>query len=353
MNRIQVACWLTVTLHLGCSGKLVVDESQGAAGTDGTAASFAGGSESTGGNGGSEGEPACMSIVSRGYPCEQEGRECAMTVVDCSGADSQAIYGVYRCTDGAWVLISEPTEVEVDAADWCDNEFGESVATGGTGGAAGAGAGGSSPVAPPGCEGTITFADPVVDAAVRMSLPGDVENITHEDIWLFDTLDLEGGVSDLSGVECLTGLTFVKIQHAEITDLGPLSGLELLTFLGLSYNQITDLEPLRGLETLQKLYVEGNPISDLGPLAGLTALTHLAAGRSQVSDLSPLENLTALEWVYMYAAEVTDLTPLVDNPGIGSDDEVNVNGNPIDCEAQAANIQELEDREVRLVHPCD
>jgi hypothetical protein len=206
---------------------------------------------------------------------------------------------------------------------------------------------------PPGCEGTITFTDPVLDAAVRSALPDDVGDITHEDIWLFDTLDLEGGVASLDGLECLTGLSFIKIQRAEITNVEPLSGLKLLTFLGLSYNKITDLEPLRSLDTLQKLYVEGNPISDLGPVAALTNLTHISAGTSDVSDLTPLENLTELQWVYMYNAEVTDLTPLVDNPGIGSDDEVNINGNPIDCEAQAANIQELLDRDVKLVHGCD
>jgi hypothetical protein len=237
-----------------------------------------------------------------------------------------------------------------------------SIRTGGTGGGGNGGQGAETstggkirPDAPPGCEGTITFTDPVLDAAVRRVLSEDVGDITHDDIWLFDTLELEGGVASLEGVECLTGLDFIKIQHAQISDLSPLAQLELLTFLGLSYNEITNLEPLRSLDTLTKLYVEGNPISDLGPIASLTALTHLSAGNSQVSDLSPLENLTELEWLSMYNAEVTDLTPLVNNPGIGAEgdeDTVNLNGNPIDCDEQAANIQELEDRGVNLSGLC-
>jgi hypothetical protein len=62
-----------------------------------------------------------------------------------------------------------------------------------------------------------------------------------------------------------------------------------------------------------------------------------------------------LEWLSMYNAEVTDLTPLVNNPGIGAEgdeDTVNLNGNPIDCDEQAANIQELEDRGVNLSGLC-
>jgi internalin A len=54
----------------------------------------------------------------------------------------------------------------------------------------------------------------------------------------------------------------------------------------------------------------------------------------------------------MVQAAVGDLSPLVANPGVGAGDTINLPGNPIDCAAQAANIQALRDRGVDLRVDC-
>ena len=50
--------------------------------------------------------------------------------------------------------------------------------------------------------------------------------------------------------------------------------------------------------------------------------------------------------------DIGDLTPLVANPGLGAGDAVYLGGNPIDCAAQAANIEALRSRGVQLDLDC-
>ena len=59
-----------------------------------------------------------------------------------------------------------------------------------------------------------------------------------------------------------------------------------------------------------------------------------------------------LHRVRLYLNQVSDLSPLVANSGIGDGDEVGLSSNPIDCTAQADNIQALRDRGVSLSSPC-
>jgi len=52
------------------------------------------------------------------------------------------------------------------------------------------------------------------------------------------------GISDLTGLEYATNLTWLDLNHNQISDLSPLAGLTNLTQLGLWSNQISDLSPL-------------------------------------------------------------------------------------------------------------
>jgi hypothetical protein len=52
--------------------------------------------------------------------------------------------------------------------------------------------------------------------------------------------------------------------------------------------------------------------------------------------------------------QISDISPLVDNPGIETDDDVDITNNQLDCEDPDTleAIQTLEDRGVLLEHDC-
>ena len=105
----------------------------------------------------------------------------------------------------------------------------------------------------------------------------------------------EANISDLTGLEFATNLTWLLLASNSIADVSPLAGLTNLRVLDLSYNMIVDVSPLSGLTNLTQLFLHGNAIADVSPLAGLTNLTQLFLQGNPITDFSPLAGLTNLE----------------------------------------------------------
>lgn len=108
------------------------------------------------------------------------------------------------------------------------------------------------------------------------------------------------------------------------------------------------------MAALSTLSLSSNNVSDLSSLSGLSALAWLCLHSNNITDLAPLSNLTALSVITLSNNSVSDLRPLVANTGLGRNtwDEVWLDNNPIDCDAQADNIQALLDRGVFLYMGC-
>jgi hypothetical protein len=231
----------------------------------------------------------------------------------------------------------------VGAAIACGGKTREDASRSGTGGSGGgdsevgsggatttAGAGGSTPLAPPGCAGVITFPDPGLEAAVRDAIAEQevappVErptgDIRSEDVAQVSRLSANGqGIYDLTGLECLRGLTGLYLGD----------------------NDISDLSPLAGLTGLNELRLDGNNISDLGPLSGLPGLGLLILDDNSVVDLTPLLSLPGF-------GECNDSAILNDFEECLL---VTVENNPIDCAEQADNIRALEERGVVVLSDC-
>ena len=200
-----------------------------------------------------------------------------------------------------------------------------------------------------------------------------IENLTG----LTELLVAQNGIEDLGPLATLTGLEYLDVRENSITDLSPLAGLtgmfglslgnnqvsdlspvrdmSQLEQLGASYNRISDLAPLAGLETLLRLELYNNDITDLSPIAGLWTLQTLDVGRNTVPDLSPLTELDnlliiglerttvtdlspLLDMVYLTTLhlhdnrELSDIQPLLDNPGVGRDDTVQLERTSVSCE---------------------
>ena len=121
-------------------------------------------------------------------------------------------------------------------------------------------------------------------------------------------------------------LTFFRAIDANISDLTGLEGATNLTYLFLWDNSISDLSPLGGLTNLQFLDLQGNSVSDLSPVMGLTNLIFLGLRNNLVSELSPL----------------------VANTEFGEKDKVNVKGNLLNYPSIYTHIPTLQSRGVEV-----
>ncbi|HOZ49520.1 MAG TPA: leucine-rich repeat domain-containing protein [Candidatus Hydrogenedentes bacterium] len=190
----------------------------------------------------------------------------------------------------------------------------------------------------------VVFPDAELEALVRETIAKPVGEITEADLASITELaGPEGSVVDLHGLEACTNLASLALPHNEILDLGPLANLRQLDTLNVIYNDIADVTPLAGIATLRVLYLRGNRIEDISPLAGLTNLVVLSLNENSVSDISAVVGLTNLKTLRLSVNEITDITPLLENPGLGPDDEVSIDRNPLSQEALCLDVPKLED----------
>ena len=114
----------------------------------------------------------------------------------------------------------------------------------------------------------------------------------------------------LAGIENLTSLESLSLQHNHLVDITPLSTLTGLKQLSLGWNDISDITPLSGLNNLQTLGLWGNDISDISALAEMESLYYLDISDNVVSDISVVSGMPHLSELWMYENEITDLSPV-------------------------------------------
>ena len=86
----------------------------------------------------------------------------------------------------------------------------------------------------------------------------------------------------------------LHILYAHQSQISDLSGLEAatnLSWLFLHGNTITDLSPLSGVTSLNGLTLNQNNISDVSPLSGLTNLVYLTLDQNRITDFSPIDDI--------------------------------------------------------------
>ena len=212
-----------------------------------------------------------------------------------------------------------------------------------------------------GIEGMVTFTA-VVEAAVDLpdlNLRAAIEtvlgkakgdSITPSEMATLTRLGApEAGISDLTGLEYATNLTYLDLWKSSVSDISPVAGLTKLTHLGFAANNaISDVSALVGLTNLTALWVNGNSISDISPLAGLTKLTRLGLSSNSISDISALAGLTNLTLLKLDNNSISDLSPLVANTGLGSGDTVDVRSNPLNYSSIQAYIPTLKSRGAKI-----
>ena len=155
--------------------------------------------------------------------------------------------------------------------------------------------------------------------------------VTKDDALSFTSLscgsaDNSGTISDLSGLEAFTNLTFLSVRGNQISDLAPLSTLTKLTILDIIDNHVSNIAPLSKTVNLLEFYADGNRISDLAPLSNLVNLQSLSVNGNQISDLTPLANIDQLQYAKLSNNKIVHLTPLSDHDQLFN---LDVSGNQI------------------------
>ncbi len=198
-------------------------------------------------------------------------------------------------------------------------------------------------VAATGIEGAVTFnavVEALVDipdsnfrAAVESALSKAKEDsITPSGMAILTRLEARNAnISDLTGLEFATNLTFLWLENNNITDISPVTELTKLARLDFGNNFIADISPVAGLENLTSLWLWDNSISDISPVTGLTNLTKLGLWNNNISDISPL----------------------IANTGLGSGDTVYVRGNPLSYLSIHTHIPVLQNRGVTIEFDAD
>lgn len=260
------------------------------------------------------------------------------------------------------------------------NSDGGSQSTAGTSGKGELATGGTTSVAV-NCDGAIKFVDPILDLRMRELVNVPSGDLLESHLSPLTELTIKGwGVKDLSGIECFKGVTDLTIFANEVTDVTPIGRMTQLTSLYIENNAVTDLGPLKTLVNLlslsfhykplkdiaavasmtklSSLLLYGVSLADISPVAGLTELYRFEIPNNHVTDLTPLAGKQRLRSVLLFDNQVSDLTPLptgLESADLGKNlitdltpllamknlDDLDVTRNPLDCAAQAANIEAL------------
>ena len=120
------------------------------------------------------------------------------------------------------------------------------------------------------------------------------------------------GISDLTGLESATNLTYLSLVGNSISDISTLAELTKLTELWLSRNSISDISAVAGLTKLTWLILWGNSISDISALVGLTNLTYLSLDGNSISDITSVTGLTNLTTLSFGGNSVSNIAPVSD-----------------------------------------
>ena len=197
---------------------------------------------------------------------------------------------------------------------------------------------------------SVTFSDvpePPVDipdsylrAAIEARLnkaPGD-PIIASDMARLTDLFALNANISNLTGLEAATNLTLL-VLGSEFVEAERRS---------INSNSVSDLSPLAGLTDLEILDLDSNSISDISAVAGLTDLEFLNLANNSILDISAVAGLTNLTFLSLADNSIVDLSPLVENMGLGEEDWVDVQRNPLSFLSIYTHIPALQNRGVRV-----
>ena len=191
----------------------------------------------------------------------------------------------------------------------------------------------------------VVFADSALEEAIVRRLEG--QSPLPSALAAIEQLDASGlGISNLSGIEALTGVRDLDLSDNRLEDIAPLAGLNELVFLDLSGNRIADIGALGGLALLRDLRLADNRIVEISPLAGLAGLAFIDLARNELVDLQSLAGLDSLQTLTLSANRVRELTPLLE---LGRLTHLDLEDNPLSDDVRSDQLQALRQKGVQVL----
>ena len=188
----------------------------------------------------------------------------------------------------------------------------------------------------------VTFADSLLEVAVRAALMQPTGDLLHLDLETVTTLDVAAdSIADLSGIEFMRSLVELDLRDNEITSISKLSSLQKLQVLDLSGNAIGSFSPLTGLTAMRELHLSETGMTSVSPLSNLTSLEILFLNLNSHDSISGLVDHTAMQHLNLRDNNIADLSVLL---GMGALTDVWLEGNPLDSNASDTVIPTLIDR---------
>jgi hypothetical protein len=182
----------------------------------------------------------------------------------------------------------------------------------------------------------VTFAEPLIEEAVRLTLHLDADApISETDLlsvtalfifgnqpavnsmdyqesaqqWVKDGAAIpNGGISVLTDLAMMPNLSTVCLSLENITDVEPLAELPALRNLDLRHNPISDIGPLQRLAQITSVSLFGTRVTDLSALTACPMLQELDAGGTFVTSVESLCGSESIAKLYLYKAPLKTLT---------------------------------------------
>ena len=174
----------------------------------------------------------------------------------------------------------------------------------------------------------------VVEAALDKSSGATISDVDMET--LIGISAPNKNISTLTGLQHATNLKRLDLGYATV-------GSQLR-----NSNSVSDISHLAGLTNLTLLNLGGNNISDIAGLRRLTDLIALVLSDNSISNISHLAGLINLKYVSLVNNSISDLSPLTANTGLGRDDRVDVQQNPLNNNSINTTIPTLQSRGVTV-----
>ena len=188
----------------------------------------------------------------------------------------------------------------------------------------------------------VSFADSLLELAVRAALVQPEGDLLHLDLETLTTLDVAAdSISDLSGMEFMRSLTNLNLRDNQITSISELSNLKKLVVLDLSNNSLGSFSPLAGLRALRDLRLTGTGMTSAAALVDLTSLQVLYLDMNSLDSISALSRISGLRQLNLRNNNIADLTVML---GMGSLTDAWLERNPLNSHARDTVVLSLVDQ---------
>jgi len=157
-------------------------------------------------------------------------------------------------------------------------------------------------------EQAITFPDKALDKFIRDKIQKPAGQLYLSDVADLKTIHIENsGISDLDGIQYLTGLQMIYIEGGKVSKLPDFSASPNLVTIYLKSNPLKDIRNLKTAKALRYLYLYDTGVSGLNSIEGLPHLERLELSGNKIAKLPDLSTLPSLRSLSLARNKLTTL----------------------------------------------